>query len=163
MKIIQTVALFGFLTMVFVSCTTMRYEQFDDGLHQDDDPWTEEEIVLKEQLWSDAAIVETFDDVEIQNIFTEFPGRMEKEIIDGVLHVRKIGESDGLFMIGTRETDYEKIALCLRSRGTVYLSSHTSVGGDFSYDIEPHIFLHPSSTSVSNYTLRTTERFRVGP
>jgi len=31
------------------------------------------------------------------------------------------------------------------------LSSHTAEGGNFGYDIEPTIFLNPSSTSVVNY------------
>lgn len=150
-KILRKVGLFGLLTMVFASCTTMRYEKFDDGLSQDDDPWTEKEIALKEELWSDATVIEAFDDETIESILTDSPG-VEKEIIDGILHVSKTGESDGLFIIGAEGTQHEMIALCLRSSGTVYLSSHTVEGGHFQYDVEPTIFLNVSSTSVTNYT-----------
>lgn len=151
MKRIQIVSIMGIVMMVLASCATMRYEKFDDGLGPEDDPWTEEETILKESLWSDATIIEEFDDAEIEQILTEFPGRMKKEVKEGVLHVMKTGEKEGLFRIGKRGASYEKIVVCLRSGGEVYFSSHTKQAGDYVNDIEPAIFLNDNRTSVSNF------------
>ena len=101
------------LTFLLASCASIRYESFDTGIPiSEEDPWSEDEVELRDNLWQDAKIVEDFDDGSIDPYFQEIINHSNKKIEDGILHVNRT-DRDGIFSIYNTE-GYKSIIFCIK-------------------------------------------------
>lgn len=156
---VYTFSVLAVMLLFLSSCATMRYESFDSGVANNDDPWTEKEVILKNDLWQDAAIIEDFDDGDIDPYFQNIINHSKKSIEDGILHINRI-EKDNVFAIYTNE-GFESIALCFKTKSGVYISSHTKRGGNYQYDIEPWITFNSSGIFVDLWCQNTKSQTQL--
>ena len=147
------------MVVALSSCATMRYESFDSGVSSGEEPWTEKEAALKEDLWQSASIVEDFDDGEINSYFQDIINRSDYTIKDGILSVNRI-DKDSVFEIFDSK-GFKSIIFCIRSKSGIYISSHTKRGSSFRYDIEPWITFNSYGTFVDLWYEETQSKIQL--
>ncbi len=141
------------------SCASMRYESFDTGVIDGEDPWTEKEINLKEDLWQGSKIVEDFDDGEIDSYFQDIINSSGNTIEDGILSVNRI-DKDNVFEIYD-SNGFKSITFCMKSKSGIYISSHTKRGSSFRYDIEPWITFNSGGTFIDLWNGKTQSQIQL--
>lgn len=145
MKRIHYIALIGIAVMAAGGCTSMRYETFDSGLEPDADPYTDEEVALRETLWDGAVVVEDFEDALLEPPLQHLVGLETVEIEDGLVHGEP-GQHSVIFSIDLSGPEYSSVTFCAKSAQGVYVATKVGPQGHI---IEPHIFLDPGHTNVS--------------